>query len=424
MPKLCSNLLIQGDNLNALFWLKNTLTFPVDFIYIDPPFNTGNKSMEYDDELTHEKWLAMIKERVLLSLELLRDGGALAVHLNRIEQPYMRVLLDSILGRQNLVSQISWQRGPDRTLLGQGSTLINDSVEYIIIYSKGPLRKDLVTPQKQEPISWKTLGTYSKVLWIDPDKKLVASVKDHKGNVASIFQHHQYSLTKIETKDLIKVLTGSWKELDSLFGSMIRVSNQQKESTFQRALIEYMKTPNTLYSAEYYQSKGKHRGNRTRYYINGQVVLFLKDTATLVGNRIFKISDLNNFWTHDEVPSTGIAKEGGVSFRRGKKPERLLMRLIDCFTKEGELVLDYFAGSGTTGAVAHKMRRKWIMVEKDPKTFLLCLSRLRSVVEGKDKSGITKDVGWTGGGDFEVIDQIQTATGVLSTIKKGRIIRP
>jgi adenine-specific DNA-methyltransferase len=110
---------------------------------------------------------------------------------------------------------------------------------------------------------------------------------------------------------------------------------------------------------------------------------------------------LTNFW--DDIPWQGIAKEGGVKFPRNKKPERLLQRVIALATDEGDLVLDSFAGSGTTGAVAHKMRRRWIMVESGEHAETLALPRLRAVVDGTDKSGVSRAEGWTGGGGFRYL---------------------
>jgi adenine-specific DNA-methyltransferase len=124
------------------------------------------------------------------------------------------------------------------------------------------------------------------------------------------------------------------------------------------------------------QKSGKHRGPRARHYLNGNVVLWLRDVAVLEGDQVVRVADLNNFWPADDIPATGIAREGGVVLRRGKKPERLLERLIAAFSRPGEWVLDFFAGSGTTGAVAERLGRRWILVEAGPAARELAEPRL------------------------------------------------
>jgi adenine-specific DNA-methyltransferase len=148
-------------------------------------------------------------------------------------------------------------------------------------------------------------------------------------------------------------------------------------------------------------SRGKKAGQEiTAYYLNGQVFAWLADTAELRDGAIVKTNKLSDFWTHAELPKADLANEGGVDFRRGKKPENLIRRVLTLATKRGDLVLDSFAGSGTTGAVAHKMGRRWIMVELGEHCHTHIIPRLKKVIDGQDPGGITKAVGWKGGGGF------------------------
>jgi len=397
-----SNLLVKGENLFALLGLLPHYKGKVDFCYIDPPFNTGSGFPEYFDDFDHDAYLSMMEVRMSLAAELLRPGGILAVHTDREEQPYIRVLLDELLGRQHLVSQVSWQRAPDRTLLGQGSSLVNDCVEYIAIYSNGPARKDLPIPVKEETLSMKTLRSYARILEFSEERTLIdepRSTKTNQGPVR-IYAHNSYTFKPAGIENVRKAAMGTWSRFPEVFDKMARLTNQQDESTFQRALIRRMPKRGVLYSVDYVQTRGKYKGPRRRYYLNGQVVLFLKDVARLDGNTAVRVSDLDNFWSHDEVPSTGMAKEGGVVLKRGKKPEALLHRLIGAFSKEGELVLDFFAGSGTTGAVAHKMGRRWIMADASDSAAHMARSRLERIIAGKDSAGATASTGWKGGGGF------------------------
>ena len=396
-----SNLLVKGENLFALLGLLPHYRGKVDLVYVDPPFNTGSGFPEYFDDFDHDAYLSMMEIRLSLAAELLRPGGILAVHTDREEQPYVRVLLDEILGREHLVTQISWQRGPDRTLLGQGSSLINDCVEYIAVYSNGPVRGDLPVPVKEEPLSVKTLESYARVLDFSEERSLVEEFSQ-AGAPVRIYAHASYSFKPAGVENVRRAAEGAWARFPRIFPKLARLTNQQEESTFQRSLIRKMPEKDVLYSADYVQTRGKHKGPRRRYYLNGQVVLFLKDIARLDGNKAVRVADLNNFWSHEEMPTTGIAGEGGVVLKRGKKPEVLLHRVIGAFSKEGELVLDFFSGSGTTGAVAHKMGRRWIMVDAGEKAAEMGLRRMMGVVLGKDSGGVSGLTGWKGGGGFRV----------------------
>lgn len=396
------NLLVHGDCLLAVNALMPQLLGQVSLIYADPPFNTRNQQLSYEDNLARPLWLSFMEGRLAAAKALLRPGGVIAVHIGSGEQPYLRALLDDVFGHENFISQISWQRAPDRTLLGQGSSLINDCVEYIMLYSNGPVRRDLGAPKKEEPLSWRTLQTYQRVLEVSDDKEPVSEFVDAAGSPVRIFRHSEYRLEPVRADDLKHAFFNSWNKLRSDFPRMARLTNQQQESTFQQALLSRMSLSDTLYSAEYTQSRGKHKGPRTRYYINQKVVLFLRDVAALRGDRVVRVADLNNFWTDEELPATGIAREGGVTLKRGKKPESLLYRIISAFSREGEMVLDPFAGSGTTGAVAHKSGRRWIMVDESCHAVTQITKRMKAVVAGEDPSGVTRLTGWKGGGGFRI----------------------
>lgn len=406
-----SNLLIRGENLFALRGLLPRFAGKVALIYIDPPFNTGNEASSYHDDFEHDVWLSMIEERLAMAKALLMPGGIIAVHTDREEQPYLRVLMDETLSRKNLVAQISWQRAPDRTLLGQGATMINDCVEYITVYSNGTVRGDLPVPRKEGALSWTTLRSYSRVLEVSALKTLVDEFTTPSGETVRIFLHGSHSLQPIGVERLRAAAAGSWEGLEESFPRMVRLTNQQKESTFQQELLRRMPQQGCLYSAEYVQGRGKHKGPRTRYYLNGQVVLFLKDVAKIDSGRLVRVSDMNNFWGDDEIPMTGIAREGAVALKRGKKPERLLHRIITSFSGQGDLVLDFFAGSGTTGAVAHKTGRRWIMIDAAGQAVAMSAQRMSRIIQGQDRGGVSALTGWKNGGGFRLWAVTRHANG-------------
>jgi len=356
------NLAILGEAHDALTALLATHRGRVRLCYIDPPFNTGNELLAYGDRAAHHVWLSALEERIRIAQELLCDGGFFVAHINVVEQAYLKILCDEIFGRDRLIAQISWQRAPDRTVLGQGSALVADQVEYLLCYARGRLDESWPRPQRRAPLSAKTLGTYSRTLIPSAESTLV----DEIGG-ARIYAHKGYRLERAANRELVDV-----------YPHLMRLTNQQPESTFQQALLARMPSLGTLYRAEYTQARGKHRGERRRHYLDGNVVLWLRDVAVVEAGRLVRVADLNNFWTADEIPATGIAREGGVALRRGKKPERLLERVVGAFSRDGELVLDFFAGSGTTGAVAARLGRRFILVEADPAQHALCVTRLRN----------------------------------------------
>lgn len=358
------NLAIRGEAFDALAALLSTRRGRFRLCYIDPPFNTGNVELAYGDRAAHEVWLSAIEERVRLARDLLVDGGFFVVHINVVEQAYLKVLLDEIFGRDALVAQVSWQRAPDRTLLGQGSALVSDQVEYLLCYGKGDPPSDWPRPQRRAPLSEKTLQTYARTLHPSSEATLAGELDG-----ARIYAHAGYRLESIPARELAQVAP-------SRIAEMMRLTNQQSESTFQQALLARMPERGVLYRAEYTQARGKHRGPRSRHYLNGNVVLWLRDVATVEDGRLVRVCDLNNFWPADDIPATGIAREGGVALRRGKKPERLLDRVIRAFSLPGELVLDFFAGSGTTGAVAARLGRGFVLVEADRAHHAMVCARL------------------------------------------------
>ncbi len=184
------------------------------------------------------------------------------------------------------------------------------------------------------------------------------------------------------------------------FDLLFRTNQIQKENEFQRDLVGSMKK-DSLYSVDYIPSRGKNEGTSTTlYYYNAELFAWLSETASLEGGDIAKRTHITNVWTHQEIPKADIQNEGGVDFPRSKKPEKLLFRIIEMSTQPGDLVLDSFAGSGTTGAVAHKMKRHWIMVELGKHCEELIRPRLVSVVDGSDLRGVTKECDWKGGGGF------------------------
>jgi adenine-specific DNA-methyltransferase len=391
------NMLIHGDNRLALKALEQDFAGEVQCIYIDPPFNTGQAFEHYDDGIEHSLWLSLMRDRLEILYGLLSTNGLLWVHLDDSEVHYCKVLLDEICTRSNFVAHITYERS-GAAGLGLGGFVVNTG-ENILLYKKGelPARK-VYGAQELEP---KTMKRYNKALVDAGSRELVMEfVSKSNGLPVRLYKHAEF---KIETVSLSKfeqrkdeIMADFVKHFDQLF----RTNQIQKENEFQRDLVSRM-DKRFLYTVDYTPSRGKHEGKEiTLYYYNAELFAWLKDTAQLNDGRIVKFESITNVWTHAEIPKADIANEGGVNFPRGKKPEQLLRRIIDMSTEEDDIVLDSFAGSGTTAAVAHKMKRRWITIERGEQAQTHCLPRLQRVVDGSDPSGITAAVNWQGGGGF------------------------
>ncbi len=370
-----ANLLVHGEALAALAALLPTHAGRFRLCYIDPPFNTGQDLGAYDDRTDCGVWLSAMEERLAAARALLAPGGFLVVHVNEIEQAHLRVLLDEVWGRDARVAQIAWQRAPDRTVLGQGHTLVPDHLEYLLVYTHGAAPAGWPRPQRVQPLPEKTLASYGRTLVPSAASELVDEFDDGAGERVRIHAHAGYQLERVPAA-LLRRAAGDARLLGDRFARLARTTNQQPESTFQQTLLARMPARHVLYRAEFVQQRGKHAGARARHYLNGNVVLWLRDVARVEDGRLVRVADLNNLWTADEIPITGVAGEGGVSFRRGKKPERLLERVIDAFSRPDDWVLDFFGGSGTTAAVAERLGRRWVLVEAGEHALTHCEPRL------------------------------------------------
>lgn len=391
------NMIIFGDNLLALKALEQDYTGKVKCIYIDPPYNTGNAFDYYDDGLEHSTWLNLMYSRLKILYRLLRDDGVLFVHIDDTEQAYLKVMLDEIFGRSNFVAQITYERSSVGGI-GQGGIVVNVG-EYILMYKKKELALNEIFSYKQ--IDLKTMKRYNKIMKNFGKKKLIDEFKSKSnGESVKIYKHYNYEIETFSFKDYSKKKYEMDLEYGNQFENLFRTFLIQKENSFQQDIISRMEK-DCLYSIEYIPSRGKNKDKLTNlYYLNKQLVGWLKDSAFLQDGKVMKTSKITNVWRHEDIPKADLPNEGGVSFPRGKKPEQLLKRLIEWTTDEGDLVLDSFGGSGTTAAVAHKMHRRWITIELGEHCYTHIVPRMKNVINGSDQSGISKIVNWKGGGGF------------------------
>lgn len=380
------NRLIFGDNLLALKALEQEFTGKVKCIYIDPPFNTGSAFEHYDDGLEHSIWLALMRDRFEILRRLLRDDGVLAVHLDDSEMAYSKVLLDEIFGRANYCNTITTTTNDPSGFKATGATVFS-TANYVLLYAKDKMQK---------PISkiWIPKGYdsgYNKVLLNKdapyPDWRWVGIAEETAKNLG---------FASVST---------ARKKLDEYFDDEIaEFAVKNAERVFQLVAIgggAAIKRRETINKSKQIRDKVFVHPNEDVpdfYMANGRQLVFYDKRLVEVDGQLVPAELITDVWT--DISWNGIGPEGGVDFKNGKKPEALVKRILEMCTSYGDLILDSFAGSGTTAAVAHKMQRSWITIEIGEHCDTHVIPRLKSIIDGSDLSGVSDSVNWRGGGGF------------------------
>lgn len=406
------NQLIFGDNLLALKALEQEFSGKIKCIYIDPPYNTGQAFEHYDDGLEHSIWLSLMKERFEILKRLLTDDGVLFCQLNDDEAAYCKVLLDEVFGRNNFINQVSVKMKQTAGASGGGEDKrLKKNIEYVLIYSRdkdGPsgFQKfndvydeedlfEIIDEMEESGKSWK----YTSVLLDKGEFVEERIVLDGSGEEIRVKKFKGIKRTTINS-----LVRGGTEREDAYHDNFDWVFSDTNAQTSIRArIIDEFKSlaDDELLVSEYVPRSGKEKGAIAQhYYISPTIrrVIWLKDTAVKRGGRIVKLEKAGTYW--DGFPLNNLTKEGGVQFPNGKKPEALIRKILELATDPGDLVLDSFAGSGTTGAVAQKMGRRWIMVELGEHCHTHIIPRLKKVIDGEDQGGISKAMNWRGGGGF------------------------
>ena len=425
------NMLIHGDNLLALRALEENFIGAVKCIYIDPPYNVDAMNIHYDDFVEHSIWLSRIKPRLEILRRLLTDDGVIFIQISDEEQAYLKVLCDEVFGRSNFVNMVSVNMKNIAGASGGGEDKrLKKNCEYILIYAKdydkmqlfnGPYSytemSDLIQQYKEEGRSWK----YTSVL-IDPGEKVYAgSTVDGDGNEIKVYFRKNPIIKSIG--QLAKQEGISEKEVYKRYGvNIFQTTNAQ--SSIRTRIIEYreeQKIDEDVLSIEYVPKTGKNKGKIYEQFYKGdkcRLFVWLKDTSVVIKGELYK-KDLQGTYWDMNAWMKNLTKEGSVEFPQGKKPEKLIAQILSMLTVQGELVLDSFLGSGTTAATAHKMKRRWIGIEMGNHAYTHCAPRLKRVIEGDDKGGITSDEDWQGGGGFKFYE---LAPSLLNKDKYGNLV--
>jgi len=406
------NMLIRGDNLIALQALQQEYSERVKCIYIDPPYNTGSAFDYYDDNLEHSIWLSLMKQRLILLRELLSEDGTIWIQIDDEEQAYLKVLCDEVFGRGNFINMISVNMKNIAGVSGGGEDKrLKKNCEYILVYAKeysllplfnGPYSytemSELVQQYIDEGKSWK----YTTVLLNPGEKEYYGSTVDGDGNEIKVYLRknpEMLSIKQVANRDGI-----TEKEAYKKYGvSIFQTTNAQ--SSIRTRVMDYRieeGIKEDLISIEYVPKTGKNRGKVYEQFYKGdkcRLFVWLRDTSKVIDGELYK-KDLQGTYWDMNAWMKNLTKEGSVEFGSGKKPEQLVRQIIEMTTSEGEWVLDSFLGSGTTAAVATKLKRKWIGVELGEQAYSHCKPRLDRVIDGADMGGVTKLVNWQGGGGY------------------------
>ena len=401
------NMLIHGDNLLALRALEENFKGAVKCIYIDPPFNTGSridadgKDIGYDDGIEHSIWLNMMYQRFLILHGLLRDDGAIFVHLDDNESDYCKIILDEIFGRKNFMNRVTVDaRSPSAfSTVNPGMFVAS---EYILFYAKN--RSKLIenrvrTPRTPDYAYNKYItnieSPYSEWEFISVSEAFARYGKVRSDNPEAILK--AYNKFIIDNAERICRYTAI---SDSGAGQKVIELKTQSLSN-----------PNRIFMLE-------REGLDNVYVMNGQQLAFYSKNIHIIDGVPQATKLLTDIWT--DIAWEGIAREGDVTFKRGKKPERLIKRCLELATSSADdIVLDSFLGSGTTAAVAHKLNRRWIGIELGEHAYSHCVHRLSRIVDGSDQGGISKVVNWNGGGGLKFYE---LASSLLNHDKYGNLV--
>lgn len=361
------NLLIRGDALNALTSLIELPEFAREYVgkvklaYLDPPFNTQQSFLQYDDALEHSVWLTMMRDRLTQVRMLLSPEGSVWVHCDDSEQAYLKVLMDELFGREQFVASIVWEKaqGP------KGDTDIASAHDYILIYvlDRGTWRKARNLLQRTED----QLARYA-----NPDEDPRGPWRQGADSTAkSGSDENRYPITLPSGREVVPAKGRYWAFA---------------KDTFEKALDE---------NRVYFGKKGDSLPIIKTYLSEAKVGVVPKTwwPATEVGSNQEAKRDHLNKLLPDVMPF------------ETPKPERLLARIIHIATNPNDVVLDCFLGSGTTAAVATKMGRRWLGIERSAATLeRYTVPRLNKVVLGDDPFGVTTAIDWSGGGGFRTLD--------------------
>jgi adenine-specific DNA-methyltransferase len=372
--------LVHAENLDAMARLA-AAGFRGQFrcVYLDPPFNSGRRFAEYDDALDPGAWRAMMIERLRAARELMSEDGAIFVEIDDTELGPLQCAMDDVFGREQRISTITVVRSAATGHKAQNRGPVNVT-DYLLVYARDRARfryNPVVRERTRYDAAYST--------WLenprDPREawrfgSLRAHVREALGRVPSAAEVHAHAVDHAD--HVVRFAQPRYEAVSREAQALIDRSRREPERVFSLA----------------------RPGRKELTLRGGNRILVLADKVVVRNGKNVLVEPVTNVW--EDIGFQGIAREGGVRFVRSKKPEKLVARILAMSTDPGDWVLDAFLGSGTTAAVALKMGRRWVGIERGDHVDAMCLPRLRNVVDGADHSGVTRTFDWRGGGGFHV----------------------
>ena len=398
------NFLLEGDNLHSLKLLEKTHKGKIDVIYIDPPYNTGNGDFIYDDKyietedsFRHSKWLSFMNRRLQLARKLLSKEGAIFIQISDVEVAQLKNLCDEIFGEENFLNIISVNMKNIAGASGGGEDKkFKKNCEYILIYAKDysflPLFNgaydyeeisDLVERYRKEGVSWK----YTSALVNEGDKQYIASTTDGDGKEIRIYKRTNYIIKSIN--QIIKDENISEKEAYHKYSSVIFQTAMPQSSIRPRVMqkVNEVGRGSDLYSIEYIPKTGRNKGRMYEQFYKGEnfrLFAWLKDVSEEIDGKLYKKTLQGTYWNFI-AGTKNLTKEGNIDFPNGKKPVDLLRRIISLYPKKDICVLDFFAGSGTTGHAVISENKE----DGGCRRFILCTNNENEICESKTYPRLT-----------------------------------
>src|SRR5574344_403820 len=391
------NMLIHGDTLLAFKALEKDFAGKIKCIYIDPPYNTGSAFEYYEDGLEHSEWLCMMQPRLELLKILLKDDGLIFIEIDDCEQAYLKVLCDEIFGRNCFVSMLVIETGE---VFGTKAAHLNKTYvkvkDYILVY-----KKTADANLKLVPLYTKTNESFDThySIYIDNSTFEKTTLMEYLAKQSWVVEAFKKYNLPLKINNISTMIDSNSEFKDYIYKQI--AANIYQDQPFNNS-----ETISNIEELPQY-------GNIYKY---NDVFLFKTSSGSVryykaFKDAIHKTSDYNesecrstargDLWKGYHLDMRNIDDEGLVKFKSSKKSERIIRDIFTTCTKENDIILDSFLGSGTTCAVAHKMNRRWIGIELGKHAYSHCKKRLDSIIDGTDLTGISQSVNWQGGGGYK-----------------------